>query len=59
MAGKKPLEPEDFPVQVRKNKVVTDDGEPVAEGRDEKTAEEIAERLNENEAQRDQDRWSA
>ena len=59
MVGKKPLKPDDFPVHVDKKNIKKDDGEPIAEGSDEGTAEDIADRLNENEHQREEDRWSA
>ena len=59
MAGKRPLKPDDFPVHVDKNKIKKNDGEPIAESSDEGTAEDIADRLNENEYQREEDRWSA
>jgi hypothetical protein len=54
-----PLEPDDFPVQAEKNKIVSDSGEVIAEARDDKTAEEVADRLNEDENRREEDRWSA
>lgn len=57
--GKKPLTPNDFPVSVEREKVVTDQGKPIAEAESEPVAEEIAERLNEGEARREEDRWSA
>lgn len=59
MAPKKPLKPDDFPVHAEEGKIVTNDGDPVAEGCDGETAQDIAERLNENENQREEDRWSA
>lgn len=55
----KPLEPEDFPLRVEDNKIVKNDGGPIAEAQNEKIADEVAERLNAEEAIRDQDRWSA
>lgn len=55
----KPLEPEDFPVRAEDKKIVKNDGEPIAEARSEKTADEVAERLNAEEQLRDEDRWSA
>jgi transposase len=59
MAGKKPLKPDDFPVHADKKNIKKNDGEPIAESSDEGTAEDIADRLNENEYQREEDRWSA
>ena len=55
----KPLEPEDFPLRVENKKIVKNDGETVAEARNEKTADEVAERLNCEEQRREEDRWSA
>jgi hypothetical protein len=59
MADDKTLKPDDFPVHAKQKKIVKDDGETVADVCDNKTAEDIAERLNENEHQREEDRWSA
>lgn len=61
MANKddKPLEPEDFPLRVEDKKIVKNDGEPIAEARDKKIADEVTERLNAEEDIREQDRWSA
>jgi hypothetical protein len=54
-----PLKPEHFPLRTEKEKIVTSDGKPVAQTNDEATAEVIADRLNIEEAQREEDRWSA
>ena len=54
-----PLKPHDFPVQADDKTIVKNDGKPIADVCDKKTAEDLADRLNENEYQRDQDRWSA
>jgi hypothetical protein len=59
MADDKPLKPADFPLRVEKENIVTGDGQPIAEVCDKKTAEDLAERLNQNENQREEDRWSA
>jgi hypothetical protein len=59
MADDKPLKPNDFPVHVEQRKIVRNDGDQIAEVCDRKTAEDIADRLNENETQREEDRWSA
>ena len=40
-------------------KIVKNDGEPIAEARNEKIADEVAERLNTEESIREEDRWSA
>ena len=53
----KPLKPQDFPVQADDKKILKNDGKPLADVCDE-TAEDVAERLNENEYQRERDRWS-
>ena len=54
-----PLKPGDFPVHADEKTIVKNDGKPLGEACDDKTAENVAERLNENEYQREQDRWSA
>jgi hypothetical protein len=53
------LEPEDFPVRTEDKKIVKNDGETIAEARNEKIADEVAERLNAEESIREEDRWSA
>ena len=55
----KPLEPDDFPVRAKDKKIVKNDGETIAEARNEKIADEVAERLNAEESIREEDRWSA
>jgi hypothetical protein len=59
MAGDKSLEPQDFPVRVQQRNIVKNDGRPIAEACDQKTAEEVADRLNADECRREEDRWSA
>ena len=54
----KPLEPEDFPLRAERKKIVKNDGEPIAEARNEKIADEVAERLNVEENIREEDRWA-
>ena len=54
--SKTPLRPEDFPVDVEGQKIKKQDGTPIA---DAKSPAEIAERLNEEEARREEDKWSA
>ena len=54
----KPLEPDDFPVRAEKKKILKNDGETIAEARNEKTADEVAERLNAEEQIREEDRWA-
>ena len=58
MADDEPLKPEDFPVHT-KQKQIKNDGKTIAEARTKKTAEDVAERLNAEEARREEDRWSA
>jgi hypothetical protein len=54
-----PLKPDDFPVHSDKNKILTSSGQPVALAKDDKTAAEVAKRLNADEHQQEEDRWSA
>ena len=56
--SKKPLRPEDFPVDVEGQKIKKQDGTPIADA-ETPAAAEIAERLNEDEARREEDKWSA
>jgi hypothetical protein len=56
---KKPLEPDDFPVDAEDKKIKKQNGTPIADADDPAVAADIAERLNENEAQREEDKWSA
>jgi hypothetical protein len=56
---KQPLKPDDFPVNAEDKKIKKQDGTPVADTDDPAVAAEIAERLNEDEAQREEDKWSA
>lgn len=58
-AAKKPLKPGDFPVHTEGEKVKKQDGGPIAEGDDPAVAEDVAERLNDDEARREEDKWSA
>jgi hypothetical protein len=55
---KKPLKPEDFPVHTNQKEIVTDMGKPIAGTCDKETAEDIADRLNSDHAQEEQDRWA-
>jgi hypothetical protein len=59
MADDKSLKPEDFPVHVQQRNIVKNDGRPIAEACDQKTAEDVADRLNADEYRREEDRWSA
>jgi hypothetical protein len=54
----KPLKLEDFPVHTKQKEIVTDTGRPIAGTRDKATAEDVADRLNSDHAQEEQDRWA-
>ena len=54
-----PLKPDDFPVHADKKQILTTTGDPVALAKDEKTADEVAKRLNADENRQEEDRWSA
>ena len=55
----KALKPEDFPVNVEGKKINKQDGTPIAEAKDPAVAADVADRLNEDEARREEDKWSA
>jgi hypothetical protein len=55
---KKPLQPKDFPVHNEGKEIVTDDRKPIAEADDPEMADEICDRLNTDEARREDDRWA-
>ncbi|HXH45508.1 MAG TPA: hypothetical protein VNK51_16895 [Bradyrhizobium sp.] len=57
--SKDKLKPDDFPIEADKDKLKTHKGETVAEAQSETIADEIADRLNEQAHQEEQDRWSA
>ena len=57
--SKKPLRPEDFPVDAEGQNIKKQDGTPIADAESPAVAAEIAERLNEDEAMREEDKWSA
>jgi hypothetical protein len=57
--SKKPLKPYDFPVSAEGNKIKKQDGTPIADTEDSAIAEDVADRLNEDEDYREQDKWSA
>lgn len=59
MPGSKPLTPDDFPLDAEGNKIVNRDGQTIGNTQSPATAEDIAERLNENENDRHEDSWSA
>ena len=56
---KKPLKPDDFPVDADGKKIKKQDGTPLADTDDPDVASDVAERLNEDEARREEDKWSA
>ena len=53
------LKPEDFPVNSEGKKIKKQDGTPIAETTDPAVAADVADRLNEDEARREEDKWSA
>lgn len=55
--GKKPLEPQDFPIDTEDNALTKSDGEKIADAKDEATAEEIRNRLNADHDREEEDRW--
>lgn len=58
MADEDQLKPNDFPVHSEKKKIVKSDGSEVAEAKTPQVAEDMANRLNSEEAQREEDRWA-
>ena len=59
MPNDKPLKPDDFPVEVEGDELMTADGKPIARAKTPAIAEDIADRLNEDDYRKEQDRWSA
>jgi hypothetical protein len=59
MGGKGNFDPENFPLMVKGNQVLTSGGKPLLTAESETDAIEIARRLNENEDRREESRWSA
>jgi hypothetical protein len=53
------LRSNDFPLSADGNDVIKQDGSQVAEAADPVVAKDIADRLNADEAQREEDKWSA
>ena len=49
----------DFPVEAEGEESVTADGKPIAKAKTPAVAEDITDRLNENDYRKEQDRWSA
>jgi hypothetical protein len=58
MVDQEQLKPNDFPVHTEKKKIVKTDGNDIAEAKTTEIAEDIADRLNSEEAQREEDRWA-
>jgi hypothetical protein len=58
MADNDHLKPNDFPVHADKKKIVKTDGKDIAEATTPENAKDIADRLNSEEAQREEDRWA-
>jgi len=50
--AKKPLKPDDFPVNTEGKKIKKQDGTPIADTDDPAVAADVAERLNDDEARR-------
>jgi hypothetical protein len=59
MPNDKALKPDDFPVEVEGEELVTADGKPIAKAKTPAIAEDIADRLNEDDYRKEHDRWSA
>ena len=57
--AKKPLKPDDFPLNTEGKKIKKQDGTPIADTDDPAVAADVAERLNDDEARREEDKWSA
>ena len=55
----KKLDDDAFPVKVDRKKIKTRNDEPVATAENEETAEDVAERLNDDAWRRHEDNWSA
>jgi hypothetical protein len=51
--------PRGFSVEVEGEKLVTADGKPIAKAKTPAVAEDIADRLNEDDYRKEQDKWSA
>jgi hypothetical protein len=55
--SEKPLDADDFPVGAENRKLVTHDRKQIA-GAKQRLAQEIADRLNEHAAHKEEDRWA-
>jgi len=58
MANDEQLNPNDVPVPTEKKKIVKTGGKDIAEAKTAEIAEDVAGRLNSEEAQREEDRWA-
>jgi hypothetical protein len=58
MGNDEQLKPNDFPVHTEKKRIVKTDGKEIAEAKTTKIAEDVADRLNSEEARREEDRWA-
>jgi len=58
-ASNKTLRPDDFPVSAEGQKIKKQDGAPIADTKSPAVAEDVADRLNDDEARREEDKWSA
>jgi hypothetical protein len=56
--SKKPLKPDDFPVNAEGQRIKKQDGTPIANTEDPAVAADIADRLNDDEARREEDKWA-
>ena len=59
MPNDKLLKPDDFPVEVEGDELMTADSQPIARAKTPAIAEDIADRLNEDDYRKEQDKWSA
>ena len=59
LIAKTSLESNDFPVNADGKKIKKQDGTPIASSDDPAVAEDLADRLNDDEARREEDKWSA
>jgi hypothetical protein len=59
LAAGKQLEPGDFPLNADGKNVKKQDGTPIAEASDPAVASDVADRLNGDEARREEEKWSA
>jgi hypothetical protein len=57
MKEKKPLEPKDFPLQTDDTKITKSDGEPIADAKDKKMADDLCDRVNADHAREEEERW--